>query len=142
MTVEIRPLTCTYIDFRSIIRRSAVADRPDACETLADFYRRSSYTWIGVADDIVACIWGLIPPTILSDRAYLWMLTTDLVDEHKFIFVRYSRLAMDEMLKHYPTIVGHVEATQTRSIRWLRWLGARYGNPQGKMIPFWIEAHG
>lgn len=142
MSVEIRPLTCSNVDFRAIIRRSHVRDNPEAETILANFKRQSSFSWIGTADDMVACIWGLIPPTLMSDQAYLWLLTTDLIEEHKFLFVRYSQLAMEEMLLRYPRIVGHVDSTQTRSIRWLRWLGARFGNPQGIMIPFWIEANG
>lgn len=101
--------------------------------------RMSESIWTGTVDGKLACMWGLIPPSLMSFQAYLWMMHTPLVEEHTFLFVRYSQLAMKEMLEEYEVIVGHVEAEQDRSIRWLRWLGAVFGEPVGKKIPFTIR---
>lgn len=101
--------------------------------------RMSESIWTGTVDGKLACMWGLIPPSLMSFQAYLWMMHTPLVEEHTFLFVRYSQLAMKEMLKEYEVIVGHVEAEQDRSIRWLRWLGAVFDQPVGKKIPFTIR---
>ncbi len=103
----------------------------------------SLWVWIGKKDDEVLCFMGLIPPTLLSDRAYLWLQTTPAMQDHVFTFVRHSQLLLAEMLKEFPLIVGHCEASQTKSIRWLRWLGAEFGTPIGRAIPFEIRAkHG
>lgn len=103
----------------------------------------SLWVWIGKQDDEVLCFMGLIPPTLLSDRAYLWLKTTHAMQEHVFVFIRHSQRVVAEMLKEFPLIVGHCEVSATRSIRWLRWLGAEFGTPTGRAVPFEIRAkHG
>ena len=95
--------------------------------------------WVGMVDGVLVCVWGLIPPTLFLDQAYLWLYTTEAVKDHEFIFVRHSQRAVEEMLKEFPTIIGHVKAGEDRSIRWLKWLGAEYSEPAGKLIPFIIR---
>lgn len=96
------------------------------------------HLWAGWVDDEIACIWGLIPPTLMSSQAYLWLYTTELVNKHTFVFVRYSQRAIEEMLKEYPTIVGHCEIDNARAIRWVKWLGGTFNEPVGRGLPFMI----
>jgi hypothetical protein len=98
----------------------------------------STMTWVGYVEDIPACMWGLIPPTLLSDRAYLWLLVTELVRDHQFCFVRHSQLEMAKMLEKYPTIVGHCDRSHKDSMRWLRWLGAKFDETPGQYATFTI----
>jgi len=107
--------------------------------TLEKYLNFSARLCIGVIGDKLCCAWGLIPPSILSERAYLWLFTTEAVDEHKFIFVRNSQRAVQEMLEEWPVITGYCEIGNDRSIRWLRWLGAVFFDPQGKFLPFEIR---
>lgn len=101
----------------------------------------SSMIWRGRIDGKLACIWGLIPRTILSHQAYLWLYTTDVIAGHQFIFVRHSQLVMEKMLEEYSPIVGHAMVGNHRSICWLKWLGAEFGHPQGLGLPFKIMRH-
>ena len=111
--------------------------------TLDRFIHDSIWTWIGKDDDEVLCYMGLIPPTLLSNQAYLWLRTTEAMQEHVFVFVRYSQRVISEMLQDFSLIVGHCEISATKSIRWLRWLGANFGDPEGLLVPFTIRAkHG
>jgi len=110
-------------------------------ETMKRCMHNSTQVWIGYEGDKVLCFLGLIPPTLLSDRAYLWLQTTEHLHSHLFIFIRYSQRLVAEMLEHYPVIVGHTEITNTKAIRWLRWLGATFGEPQAPGVyPFEIKA--
>lgn len=104
----------------------------------------SSLVWIGYEDNKVLCYLGLIPPTLLSDRAYLWLNVTEHMHEHVFLFVRYSQRVVAEMLESYPTICGHTEIANYKAIRWLKWLGAQFGEPVNDLaLPFEIKAkHG
>ena len=95
-------------------------------------------TWIGTVDGRTLCLWGLIAPSILSDRAYLWMLHSPHLARHMFIFVRHSKIVVEEMLKRYPLIVGHYHVDAERSRRWIEWLGGKFGVANGPMIPFEI----
>ena len=90
-------------------------------------------------DDQVLGLWGLIPPTLLSDQAYLWLYTTPAAEEHQFIVVRRGQIEVKKMLKTYPKIVGHCVVGAARSIRWLKWMGAVFGQADGKLIPFAIQ---
>jgi len=101
---------------------------------------RSEEVRYGMVDGKIACVWGLIPPTLLSNKAYLWLLTTDIVAEHKFLFVRHSQRYVEEALKQYPIIVGDCLIGNASAMRWLRWLGAEFGEPDGGRIPFMIKA--
>lgn len=103
------------------------------------FAQASLLLWSGEFKGQLLCLWGLIPPTILSDQAYLWLYTTEAAKDHEFVLVRRSQIELRKMLEAFPRIVGHCEVGAERSIRWLRWLGARFGEPDGKLIPFVIR---
>ncbi len=131
--------TAKDYDLRLVLRRSPLAGLLGAKETLDECMQRSSQIWHGLVDGEIACAWGLIPPTILSDHAYLWLLTTDIVAEHKFLFIRHSQRCVEETLRLYPSIIGDTDVHNTSAIRWLRWLGARFYDPIDGKLPFTIE---
>ncbi len=107
-------------------------------QTLEDYLTFSVKFYSGTIHGKLCCAWGLIPPTLLSDHAYLWLFSTDAVEEFKFIFVRHSQRAIEEMLAEWPSIYGYCEISKPRSIRWLRWLGAEFGEPTKSFRPFRI----
>lgn len=95
--------------------------------------------WVGFYNGGLACVWGLIPPTLMSTQAYLWLYTREDVKEYEFLFVRNSQRAVEQMLEEYPLIVGHTRVGNDKTIRWLRWLGATFDEPIGHAIPFRIR---
>lgn len=111
---------------------------PNHAEILDRCLERTQDMWVGWHDDEAVFAWGLIPPTLLSTSAYLWMVSIDEAEEHQFVLVRHSQIAMKQMLERYETIIGHCEVNNRRSIRWLRWLGAVFGSPEGDLVPFTI----
>ena len=108
-------------------------------DTMARAIRNSDWVWIGDVDGEVFGFWGLIPPTLCSDRAYLWFMHTDSLCKYVFAFIRHSRAVTAELLGLYPILVGHGRASDARSLRWLRWCGAVFGPSQGDLIPFEIR---
>ena len=104
----------------------------------------STSIWVGLIDEQLACIWGLIPPTLMSNQAYLWLYTTDVIKEHQFVLVRHSQLVMEEILKRYKSVCGHVVMGKgdSKSVRWLKWLGAKFGEPSERGVPFRITRNG
>lgn len=109
------------------------ADMMDFCLKL------SGEVWSGYVDGELACCWGLIPPSVFSTTAYLWMWHGDAVAEHQFLFIRHSQRQVEQMLTRYETITGHCEVVNAKGIRWLRWLGAVFTEPQGAALPFTIR---
>lgn len=102
--------------------------------------QNSSVVWMWTDEGKIHGFWGLIPPSLLSDRAYIWLYTLPSMVEHQFYFVRHSQLMVKELLKEFPIIVGHCAASAEKSQRWLHWLGARFGQPENNLIPFEIRA--
>ena len=101
---------------------------------------RTTVIWALRVDGNFVCAWGLVPPTLLSDQAYLWLHTTEAAKEHEFILVRRGQIELAKMLREYPRIIGHCIVGAEQSIRWLKWLGAKFGEPDGRLIPFVIKA--
>jgi hypothetical protein len=109
-------------------------------DTMTRAINNSDWIWIGEHNGEIFGYWGLIPPTICSDRAYLWFMHTETLCRCIFSFVRHSRRVTAELLSHYPILVGHGRSDNEQSLRWLRWCGAQFGEAQGPLIPFEIKA--
>lgn len=101
----------------------------------------STAAWAGYVDDDLICLWGLMPPTLLSRRAYLWFQSTPAMHGHEFVLARQSRKVVSEMLSQFPEVFGHCISGMERSQRWIKWLGGEFGEPTKGLIPFVIR-HG
>lgn len=88
---------------------------------------QATYLWIGYINGRPVCAWGLVPPTLLADKAYLWLYAGAGIEAAKFQFVRHSQIVMENMRKLYPEIYGVTRSDNHSAIRWLKWLGAIYG---------------
>lgn len=96
--------------------------------------------WNGVHNGRIKAMWGLAPPTMLGDQAYLWLHIFEPIDDCLFLFVRNSQRAIEDALLRYPIIFGHCAADNARGQRWLKWLGATFEPSKGKAMPFVIRA--
>jgi hypothetical protein len=113
---------------------------PRATDIVREFAERSTDTFVGYSDGKPACIYGVVLPSLLSNSVYLWLLTTELVDQHKFLFIRHSQLVIEDLLKEHSQIRGDCQAGDLRAQRWLKWLGAEFLRPKNdKSIPFMIS---
>lgn len=95
---------------------------------------------IGFYKGDVACVWGLMTKSLLSDQAYMWLFTTDVVQKHKIAFIRGSRTIVKIALEDFSYIIGECAIENDRAIPWLRWLGAEFGAPLRGRIPFVIRS--
>ena len=102
------------------------------------FFQTIGRVYAGYVDEEFICCWGLIPPTFLSNQAYLWMWGPEPI-KHQFILVRQSQIQIQNMLKRYDKIVGHCLVGAKGSQRWLRWLGAEFAPAEGDVLPFEIR---
>ena len=135
--VEIRRVE---VDEATALTRDMVHDDSDE-KTMEFCLLMSTIMWAGFIRGKLACIWGVIPPSLMSDQAYLWLNTTEVLKGHEFIFVRHSQRVFEELLEEYPSVVGHVIIGADKAYRWLRWLGAEFGPAQGMVVPYRITRH-
>lgn len=123
---------------------TVITDRLDVTakhkEIILRSVKNSSHLWLGTHDEAVLCFFGLIPPTLLSDTAYLWLYCTAEMRGHTIPLIRHSKRAVREWLALYDHIVGHGHVDKPRSLAWLKLIGAEFGEPTGSVIPFEIRA--
>ncbi len=138
MTVQINK--APREDIKSLIS-SHIAPNLDAVELrrFKQFVQVSQSVWYCEIEGEFIGMWGTIPPTLLSDRAYMWVYTNEKVKAHQFVFIRHSQIAIAQVLEQWQEVYGHAEASSLKSIRWLKWLGAEFMEPEGKLIPFIIR---
>lgn len=99
----------------------------------------SSEAWAALVGDEVACIFGVAPASILASEGCPWMLGTPLIERHALPFLRRCRPVVDHWAEVYGHLANHVDARNTKAIRWLRWLGfvIHEAEPLGPMaLPF------
>lgn len=116
------------------VDKSTFISYPTAREILLDEIK--GVAWVGLIDGRSACLWGIRPATILNDRTYLWLLTTTLVEENPFLFVRHSQIKAKELLKTYSVIYGWVIESNGLSVKWLRWLGCTFSQSEPGILEF------
>lgn len=108
----------------------------DKARIVADAVIKADYAFTAFVGNEIACMWGIHTQTILSDIAYMWLVTTPLVEKHQFVFARKSQIYLQGLKQHYRVIEGHVGAQFPRSIRWLKWLGFTVYPEHGNLRPF------
>tara|TARA_R110000868_G_scaffold84149_3_gene237376 strand:+ start:133 stop:552 length:420 start_codon:yes stop_codon:yes gene_type:complete len=107
-----------------------VSDKTSLSAEMGEKIAVSTHCFVGMADGKIAVIWGVLTPSITSGVGIVWAMTTKVTDEHPFVFVRHSRIAMEQIRKDYSELVAYVAADYKRSIRWLRWLGFEVSAPR------------
>lgn len=109
-------------------------------EILLRSVKNATHLWIGTHYETILCFFGLNPPTLLSDTAYLWLYSTPAMQGRTVSLIRHSKRAVQEWHSLYSCIVGHCHCDKPRSLAWLRMIGAEFGEPTGSVIPFEIRA--
>ncbi len=105
---------------------------------ILDHYQKLGEVWVGYVDGHFVCCWGLIPPSFLSDQAYIWMWAHKNLP-HQLVFIRHSQIQVKKFLSRYNSITGHCKINNVSAQRWLKWLGAKFDEPHEGTRTFIIE---
>lgn len=101
---------------------AATGRAPDV-GTLQRCVDSSVLLWVATVESRLVCIFGVGALSVLTGLGSPWLLGTDLLDKHSRTLLRMCRRYVAEMLAVFPHLVNFVDARNTRSITWLRWLG-------------------
>jgi hypothetical protein len=71
-------------------------------------------------------MFGVAPETT---GAAVWFLASDDLDKMWLSFLKMSKMCIDRMLDESPLLFNWVDARNERSIRWLKWCGAKIEKP-------------
>lgn len=99
-------------------------------EVLKDGLQLSTYTWAGLRDGSVVCVFGVASPSVLSGKGVPWMVGSPEIDRCAYAFLQRSRIVIQHMLSLYDHLENYVDVRNTRAIRWLRWLGFEIHPPE------------
>ena len=108
----------------------------DPYDVMVQNLKSSDRAWTWMVDGVPACMFGYTSPSNISNVIYPWLMTTDLVEKHRTMFLRYSRPMLEVMLSQSGKLENFVDARYKSCIRWLKWCGFTLHAPQ----PF--GAHG
>ena len=114
-------------NMRAEDRAEVEATGDDPKSALLHSIERSTEAWTAFADGRVICMFGIAPPTILSDMAVPWLLTAEEMPKHKRIFLSRSRQVVEDWRQQYTLMVNYVDARYAKALRWLEWLGFSMG---------------
>jgi hypothetical protein len=95
----------------------------------------SSYAKTGLVDGALVCMWGVCPISLISKKGTPWMLGTDLIKKKQKIFLKRSKPWLEDIKKDYNYLENYVDARNTLSIKWLKWLGFKVEDP----IPYGVN---
>lgn len=82
--------------------------------------RSSVYAWVAEIDEKPVALWGFWKSSLMDDSAFIWMVTTNAVEEHQFTFVRHGRILLDMMLQKCKVVYAIVHPEFHRSHRFLK----------------------
>jgi len=75
-------------------------------------------------------MFGIVPVTLLDDRAIVWMLTTDLIEKVSVRFLKLSKKFINLLREKYGILFNFVDVRHKKSIDWLEWCGAKLFKPE------------
>jgi len=137
LAAEIAIIKARPDHIREIAGRMRAADREEVfaasgrspLSALSFSYRHSSEVWTALFDGRPEVMWGVGDISILTGIGAPWLLGTDAVERNFRGFLRISRDWPAQLLGRYRLLRNLVDARNTISIRWLKWLGFRLFEP-------------
>ena len=113
----------------------AANGRTDMGEAMRVGLAFSTSAFAGLADDLPICAFGVAPASILGRQGTPWMIGTPELPSHALPVLRLSRGVVANWRDQWPLLVNYVDARNTTSIRWLKWLGfcVMPAQPYGKL---------
>ncbi len=92
-------------------------------EGLLKAVKNSDVCRTGRANGEIACMFGVAAHTMVSDRASIWMLGTDLLNAHSIRFLRECHKGIIDISKGLIFLENWCDARNKLTLRWLQWLG-------------------
>jgi hypothetical protein len=90
---------------------------------LRESLKSSAQAFTGMVEDVPVCMFGVGVLDILGGVGSPWLLGTDLVEKNAMAFLRRSKVYVRQMTDTFPYLYNYVDARNTLSIKWLKWLG-------------------
>lgn len=94
----------------------------------------------GLIDGEVACMCGIVSPSVLSTTGVPWLLSSNKVDSAGLSFAKGCKAYFKGYTRDFDLLVNFVDARHEQAIRWLKWLGFTI-HPAEPFGPFSMDFH-
>lgn len=92
--------------------------------------RESTAAWAWILDGEPACLFGVVPRSIMGSRtATVWLLATPAIRRDLRTFWLGSKFMVEHLLARFPRLEGFVDERFGASCRWVLKLGFKVGPP-------------
>ena len=111
----------------------------DMYTLIARHIKKSNESWSVFNDDKLVAILGVASLSLVSGIGTPWALSTNEATKHKRVFMKASRILMDNWLIKYPILICYIDARYKKALRWAKWLGFTIHPPKPygeKQLPF------
>lgn len=118
-----------------------------ASKALARSVAMSTHAWASLQDGAVICLAGAGPSCLIGREGVAWLLASPAIETVPYRFFVESRRRLAECLRSYDVLRNWIDCRNTKTVPWLRWLGATFGEPRPyghlrlPFMPFEIRAH-
>ena len=99
----------------------------NAEEALLDGYMESTICLTVEYKERPIAMFGIVPHTLLSSKASVWLLASPDLMKIKGAFLKNSRKFIKYFLSYYRLLENFVDMQNMDSRRWLKWCGAEFG---------------
>jgi len=110
----------------------------DEIKTLYDYtpeqslfysFTNSTFKYSIVHDEEVIAMGGIYQPAdAIAQKARLWFLSSQKLDNVERSFLRQCKNFMGTMLEMYPLLYNFVNVDNKPAVTWLKWIGAKFGD--------------
>ena len=80
-------------------------------------------------------MFGVAPNSLSGDETTIWLVGTPKIEKVQRAFGKHSKDFIEKMLKIYPILSNYVDVTNKKTIKWLKWCGAKFGSA----VPYGIN---
>lgn len=92
-------------------------------------FNASFETKCGSLNGVPVCMYGVGLPSLFGKLARPWLMATDDIEKCRTTFLRRSRAQVADWLDRYEVLENMIDARNTLSIAWLKWLGFKMSEP-------------
>ena len=130
---------CTARDIKAVRNKLRQPDADElrkmlGCEephfAVIESYRRATECYVGLIDGEIACIWGVWKYSILSDRATVWLFSTEVIEKSPVVVARFMKREFKKLRDRYDSLENFIDNDNTFYKHWLKWLGFTIDEPE------------
>lgn len=85
----------------------------------------AEFSLVGYVGAKPVAVFGAWPTSMVSQKAELWMIATEHINECAFLFIRYARIELEKLKSKFASICCHVNEELNNRDKWMRLLGFR-----------------